>query len=330
MGRNLLPLLFLLLAAALSGVASAQLPGEDAIRVIPSRTEIEIGERMSLRFIVEADLPVTAMEVTFPGEQRPMLRPGPLRQVGDREYEMTIRPLRSGDQHFGPLDFELTLEGVDGPLPLTTGSFPLTVAGAPETGEDELRGYTGPLDMAYDYTLRNLVYAGGGLLALALLALAAYGVMAWMRRRAAIASIVPPVPPIEAARERIARLKGLELYDTEGAERHYTELSMILRRYIEDQMGLHTAEMTEDEVVELIRGPLKRLGKSETLVDLFRRSSMAKFARNPLTRDQAAQDCVTAESFLVAEAARLEALRAAMEREKSRQNAREREGERAA
>lgn len=321
-------LLSALISLLLVGSAGAGQPGEDAIRVTPSRSEVEIGERMTLRIQVEANLPVVALDVTLPDEQRPMLRPGSLRQLADREFELPIRPLRRGQHRYGPFDFELQLEGVDEPVPLTTGGFSLNVLAPPEEEAADLRDYTGPLDLPFNYAWRNLILAGSGLAALALLALMGLGIVVWMRRRAELASQVPPIPPIEMARERLARLQTLETYDQEGAERHYTELSMLLRRYLEDQMGFHTAEMTEDEVVELIRGPLKTLNKSDTLVELFRRSSMAKFARNPLTRDHAAQDCLTAQGFLLAEKARLDALQAAMEREQSRRSTEE--GKRAA
>lgn len=324
--RLFLPLLLMLLMLLLLPVTvrGQALVQEETVRVTPSNTELEIGDPMTLRLEFRDHLDIEDLEVSLPGDQRTLLRIGRARMVEPGVFEVPVRPMRGGAMEYGPLVMKLKLEGRQQPLELESGSFYLDVAVPPEGEIGELRDFKSPQEMAFSYLLRNLVLGGAAVAGLGLLALGAYGVFLVAKRRHEEGSRIPPVPPIVRALECVRRLKNLDVYHSHGSERHYTELSMSLRRYIEEEMGYHAVEMTEDEVVDLIRGDLSDINKAETLIELFRRSSMAKFARFPMDQEMAAGDVEAAESFLVAEEARLKALEA-IRKEEEQRAARERE-----
>lgn len=319
-----MPFLCLLLLLPVLAPAQPILDVEDeTVRVIPSSTTGEVGERMSLRLEFRENLDVEELEMALPSDQRSLLRIGQARRIDNNVFEVPIRPLRGGPGEFGPLEFKLGIEGRATPLEVQAGTFTLDIAILEEAESGDIRDYSPPKEMAFSYLLRNLVLGAVFLVGLGLVALAGFGIFLMMKRRREEALKVPPVPPIETALESVRRLKSLEMYDSNGPERHYTELSMSLRRYIEGELGHHAVEMTEDEMVELIRGELSSINKSDSLVELFRRSSMAKFARVPLDRETAGQDVETAEHFLVAEEARLKALEAVRQQEAAEKKKRE-------
>ncbi|MCC5876245.1 MAG: hypothetical protein JJU11_08530 [Candidatus Sumerlaeia bacterium] len=301
---------------------------DETVRVVPSSTTGEVGERMSLRLEFRDNLEVEEMEVALPDDQRTLLRLGTPRRIDTGVFEIQFRPLSGGPNEFGPLNLKLGIEGRSTPLEIQAGLFSLDIALPEDVEIGDIRDYSPPQEMPFSYLLRNVVLGAAFIAGLGLLALAGFGVYLLMKRRREEALKVPPVPPIESALESVRRLKSLELYDSLGPERHYTELSMSLRRYIEGELGHHAVEMTEDEMVELIRGELSSINKADTLVELFRRSSMAKFARVTLDREVANEDVLTAEQFLVAEEARLRALEAERQQQ-ARQDKKDRE-ERAA
>lgn len=116
----------------------------------------------------------------------------------------------------------------------------------------EPRALAPPTDVyVEDYTL---LYAGGGLLALLLLALLGWG--AWRRYRARPKKAPPPPPPLPLevrTRQAIEALQARRLLEAGRHREYFFELSEILRGYLGERFGFEALECTTTELLERLR-----------------------------------------------------------------------------
>lgn len=304
----------------LAGAAPAQNPpAAGAVDDPPQEARLrlekeaaEVGERVDLVLTLPIAGEFEDVSFELPEEQRDAVYIGTKERDGSDRYRIEVRPLRGGTVTIGPAKVTVTPEGGGTPLDLSTGIVSLEVDAPPgEADPEAVKGYTDPLAVPFNYFWRNLLFLAGILLALFLLAALLLLAVWWLsRERRRRAETIEIVPPVVAALRRVRDLQSLDVYTHKGVEHHYTELSQALRRYIEDQYGHPAVEMTEDEIVELLRETLVDVPKTETLAELMRRSSMAKFARRQLDAETAREDCGTAEAFLIGEKSRFEVMRA--------------------
>lgn len=155
---------------------------------------------------------------------------------------------------------------------------------------------------------RTILLATAAVLLLTLLGWMLLRLAQRLRRRPAQVAVPgpPPVPPLEEARGALARLADLAVFRAHGCKAHYSELSEVVRRYLERQFDAPVLEMTEDEATDFA---VQKLPSEASLAlrMLFANSSVAKFARWEGTEEVAAQDVARAEAFLNAEEQRLAA-----------------------
>lgn len=273
------------------------------------RTSAGIGEPLKATIQLPTDVFYEEIEVTLPEKQQEQVIIEPVSQRDASTLSTSLRILSEGEKKLGPMTLRLKPTGSQNFIEMKTGTFDVAIA--PPEGEAtmQLADYTAPLSLPFNFLWRNLIYTTGGLVSLGVLLILIILALLLLRRRAKKAAQVPPVPPIEAALSGIRRLKALEVYRNKGVDAHYTELSTVVRRYIEQELHRTALEMTEDEVVNLLQYDLSSIPKTDTLIDVLQRTSMAKFARQAITEDIAEEDCKVAESFFVSEEQRLEALR---------------------
>lgn len=269
--------------------------------------QLEIGVPLRVRITVPGGGEIESVTLEFPEDQQPKVHVGGMRKTGPASFEISLRPLSAGEYELGPATAIVRAAGSESDIRIPTNS--LMVSVAPPAGEpamEELRSYTGPLAIPFDYTWRNVVIASAVVLLLLIAALLIAWIVYKVSRRQAEAAIVPVLPPVESALLAVRGLASLDVYRMEGSNKHYTMLSTALRRYLEDQFDVNAVEMTEDEVVDLLRNRLDRIPRTPELAEIMQRSSLAKFANMPLTEELAQQDCLSAERFLVGEKERIE------------------------
>lgn len=322
--RQLLCTLCILLATALraqapGGVVPKGLPdapaasqptavvsGPQAELEVPDR-ELQVGEAFTMKVKIPLEGEFTKLSAELPKEQSGAILIEGATALGPKEFEIAARTIKAGPQALGPLKLEVTAKGEKTAQELATQAFQLKVEELGQAKEEETpAAYTGPLALPFNYLLRNLVtlLAVGAVIALAgglLWLLARY-----MARRRELAAYRPPVPPVDQALTTVRSLKSLTIFHAEGAEAHYTRLSQALRFYFEHQLGRPALEMTEDEVIDMVRDDLAELPKADQLSPVLRRSSMAKFARQEQAEKAALADCESVESFLMSERLRIE------------------------
>ncbi len=126
------------------------------------------------------------------------------------------------------------------------------------------------------------------LLALLLIAALIYGYIVYKKR----GSILPPKPkptPYEVAILALRRLKERKLWEN-GMEREYfTELTDILRIYLQDRFGISAMEMTSREIMEMLSKDAEIKDKREYVRSILDMADFVKFARmRPLPADNIA------------------------------------------
>ena len=141
---------------------------------------------------------------------------------------------------------------------------------------NRLKAYTDPIDLysttiAVDTTLAykpivepiaapvQMKEVFPWILAVLLLALAAFGIWYWRKHRKtkvdADGNIVrgPVIPPYDKAVGDLENLRQQKLWQSGKVKEYYSSLTDIAREYIEGQFGVNAVEMTTDDILEEIK-----------------------------------------------------------------------------
>lgn len=114
-----------------------------------------------------------------------------------------------------------------------------------------------------------------------LLAAGGYGLYVLSQRRKRIAPPPPPPPPADLqALNRLKELEARELWQQGETKVYYTELTDILRTYLQDEFGVKAREMTSRQIATALR---KNVGMKEAVLaelsELLQLSDLVKFAK---------------------------------------------------
>lgn len=135
--------------------------------------------------------------------------------------------------------------------------------------------------LAPDYTA--VLVALGAVLALLAIAVA---IRAWMIRRAARATVVPP-PPDPFEREspdawmfrRLQQLLDRRLHETGEVDRFFEELGVLVKRYLSGRYRVDLMERTSEEVPDALEQAGADAAGIRAAVELLARCDAVKFAR---------------------------------------------------
>jgi len=101
----------------------------------------------------------------------------------------------------------------------------------------------------------------------------------WRHRKQIIPS-APPVPPHIIALHALQALKDRKLLEQDECKPFYTELSLILRSYLEGRFRLNAPDETTEEIVEeMSRSPELNGSQRNILQDFMRQADIVKFAK---------------------------------------------------
>jgi hypothetical protein len=194
-------------------------------------------------------------------------------------WDYSISTFFTGEFEVPPLNVQYVLPGDTIPKTLTTEKIKIVVESVKPSEAGDIRDIKPPVEIPGKlwYTLRWIIM-GAGLAALVLLVIILY------RRRKAGKSIlpfreIPPRPPHEIAFEALYNLRNSDLLANGKIKQFYSELSEIIRRYIEGRYYIIALEMTTTEVLEGLAGE----AVSEDVYDLFQdfldKCDLVKFAK---------------------------------------------------
>ena len=115
-------------------------------------------------------------------------------------------------------------------------------------------------------------YVLWGLLALALLAAAAYALHRWFKP-------APPLPPHVAAIQALEALHNQKLWQNNRHKQYYSGLTDILRTYIAARWDIGAMEMTSDEIIDAMRAEELPDKARMDLTAILRDADLVKFAK---------------------------------------------------
>lgn len=129
------------------------------------------------------------------------------------------------------------------------------------------------------------VYVFSGVTMLAFLA--GLGVAYWMKREPALPEASPPPPPHDKARKALWALLAKGYIEQGLVEPFYTELSLIVRQYLEDRFMLRAPESTTEEFIRDAGRSGALSPDHQSLVnDFLQQCDLVKFARfRPTAQD---------------------------------------------
>lgn len=148
-----------------------------------------------------------------------------------------------------------------------------------------------------EWLMENWPWLAGGAGALAAIAAV---VILLMRKPNQVAStpLPPPLPPRQVAFERLEQLRQRKLWQAGDLKGYYSELSDVLRAYIEAELGFPAMELTTHEIVRAA----ERNGVEATQVMALKRllllSDLVKFAKEKPTGPECEQHWQVAYDFV--------------------------------
>lgn len=271
--------LLLYLATGLPLCASAQVQVGSSL----DTTDIMIGDQVRLEIVISAPVGTTVEAVDVAAaleklETIEVLATGKLDTVA-QETELLLQQtflLTSWDTGRYELPaFEVRYQQGADRQSVSTEPLSLTVRQPPVSAEDELRTIK-PILRAPTTLMDLLPYL------LAILGIIAIIIIILRRRKTPLIPSAPPPPPPSAQEVALARLRELEqneLWQKGAVKEYHTELTYILRDYLEKRFGIKALEATTGEIMSQLRQGRIEPDWHNTLHDIMRTANMVKFAK---------------------------------------------------
>jgi hypothetical protein len=177
-----------------------------------------------------------------------------------------------------PLLFQYTVPGDSIARTVSTNPLLLTVRSVPVDTAKDIRDLKPPLSLPI--TLAEIAFYAGIVLVVVALGYLLY--RWWNRRKKNVKGeeyAPPPRPAHIIALEELAALKERKLWQKGEVKRYYSEVTEILRRYIEHRYQLKALEETTDEILTGLAG-IKLSGDLLRAVEkILHRADLVKFAK---------------------------------------------------
>ncbi len=105
----------------------------------------------------------------------------------------------------------------------------------------------------------------------------------------------PQLPPHVEALQRLEELKAAKIWQTGKIKEYYTQLTDIIRNYMERRYGFNAPEMTTDEILDEIRRLSINKEATDKLKSTLTLADLVKFAKakpTPLENDISLNNCI--------------------------------------
>lgn len=109
--------------------------------------------------------------------------------------------------------------------------------------------------------------------------------------------VEPKLPPHQQALKEIERIKSDKALRNTDPKAYYTELTDVLRTYMENRFGFNAMEMTSSEIID----KLKEINDKESIKDLmflFQTADLVKFAKHSPLMNENDMNLVNAVDFI--------------------------------
>lgn len=127
------------------------------------------------------------------------------------------------------------------------------------------------------------------LLALVVIGVSVYLYLTWRKKgRIPLIPQRKPVPPHQEALAALERLNNRHLCEQGKEKEYYTELTEILRHYLDRRFGINAMEMTSGQIMKALRANEETRMSEEKMAQILEVADFVKFAKvRPLPDDNA-------------------------------------------
>lgn len=195
------------------------------------------------------------------------------------QFDYIISTFDVGEFEIPPIGIRYTVPPDTTEHLLRTEAIKITVESLKPSEEGDIRDIKSPVEIPFDWR----PWLRWGLAALVVLLLAA-ALFFYLRKRRRGEPLLPkkvevPRPPHEVAYEELEKLLAQDLLSQGALKRFYSEISEIIRRYVEGRFQIAALESTTTDLL----AELNRLELPEEQMELFRRflslCDLVKFAK---------------------------------------------------
>ena len=106
------------------------------------------------------------------------------------------------------------------------------------------------------------------------------------------------VPPYQLAMERLRKLKGSKLAESGHAKEYYTELTDILRQYLEGRFGIYAREMTSTQILDAMHDNAETDPFTDQVREMLRTADFVKFAKQQPLPDENVRAFAVVDDFV--------------------------------
>ena len=279
MTRRALFLLTVLAALWIPPGVCAQTSGVSARAWVDS-TDYLIGDPITVHVVVEHPKGATVqpvLEDTLAGFA--LLHRIPPTRQGENATETGVVVARydSGSATVPPLVYFYSLPGA-APDTVSTPPVAVTIHTVPVDTSQAFKDLKPPLSVPW--TLAEIALYAGMILLVAALGYLAYWY--WKKRKRVERGEVyvpPPKAPHVLAYEELAALKEKKLWQQGLIKQYYSEVTEVLRRYIERRFEVMALEETTDEILAGLRSKQLDNGVMAETEKILKRADLVKFAK---------------------------------------------------
>lgn len=149
---------------------------------------------------------------------------------------------------------------------------------------DDIKDIKPPLDIPGDFPWGWLILGVVAVLA----GVAVFLILHRRQKRSSAVPVIAQAPSWEKAYARLEQLKIKRLIERPSLKDFYSELSDIIRHYLEERFSLKAPEMTTEEFLESLKtSPVLNDVQQQMLKDFLVTCDMVKFAKHQPTSQQA-------------------------------------------
>jgi hypothetical protein len=294
-------IIMLIMAAGLSFTSQGQYTGASA-RL--EKDNIQIGDQVKLDLTVTVPAgclvqwPMLLDTITTSVE---IIRKSGLDTVSSDKQQFTLKQelivtsFDSGSYVIPPIPFKYRHAGDTMTYVARTSPVSLSVQTIKTDQKADIKPIKPPL--AAPITFRELLpWIGLGLLVLVIAALVYYYFKRKKQHKPFVVSrLKTTVPPYEAAMEALENLRQKKLWQSGRVKEYYSEMTDIVREYIELQFRVRALEMTTSEINDALRQTDVSSSARDKLNQTLILADLVKFAKEqplPLENDQSLGQCI--------------------------------------
>jgi hypothetical protein len=158
-----------------------------------------------------------------------------------------------------------------------------------------------PIEVSYtwvDWLKDNWKMVGTILIVLAIIVSLLYYFLKLRKKPPIHVPIVPQVPADRLAMEKLLALQDAQLWQKDQVKQYYSDLTDILREYLEKRFKIKAQEQTTEEILTSLKGVSLQESSTQKLQEVLLLADLVKFAKgHPLTEENE-QSMITAINFI--------------------------------